>query len=273
MVDETKKEKPDPTPDAPENPQNAATEYGLEEHEATSWDPRVHELKNQRSMNRRTSSPAKVYGTPKAVSTDPSTSKLNQNQQGPTPPKATVDNTQQVSNPQTPATEVVFAEPAKVPDEVSRVELAQETPQKVFVYNPPPAMVEKKIFKEKTLGVTKTTNTDVTFNPSKEYASKTTNTSGFDCVCPPGAAVVPAAEPAPVAEPTPVPSKAGGEMDDIFEFAVYLVRKSGATALSYNKQRTASNQKDNECVQSMQTAIEIEQAMIKEISEKHPTHM
>ncbi|EDW18250.1 uncharacterized protein LOC6582061 [Drosophila mojavensis] len=312
--------KPDPndqsrpfrnTETAAEKPENAATSYGLEDHEATALDPRVHELKNQRSQHRRVSMPAGKTTTPKGVSATPSQHKVERVQQVPnnesvspekppvddvervqqisvynipTPEKSTVEANQVPAAPVKPAEEPVGKmSPTRLQEEASRVEAAHETPQTITVYNPPPVQaVAQKCPKEKGEGVTKTCNTDITFDPSKQYASKTTNTSGLlydntPSQPPPPPAAPSPPPPAPIAAPAIVPFVGGSsvqkkskqEMDEMYELAVSLVRKAGAIALSASKARPGGGNKDNTIAQ---TSNDIEEKITRGIKDAYPDH-
>lgn len=297
-----------------EKPENAATSYGLEGHEATAWDPRVTELKNQRSQHRRVSMPPeRQTATPRRVSASPSIHKSERVQQiinselaspekrpedvervqkvsvynAPTSERLTLETNQVPAAPVKPAEELVGKmSPTRLQEEASRVETAHETPQTITVYNPPPPQVQvvaHKSPKERSEGVTKNINTDITFDPSKQYASKTTNTSGLlyettpssPPPTPPAPAPLPAVvAPAPMSTPTVVPArkKSKQEMDELYEFAVSLVRKAGAIAVSASKARHGGANKENERNTSAQTFNDIEEKMTRGIKDTYPDH-
>ncbi|TDG44443.1 hypothetical protein AWZ03_009139 [Drosophila navojoa] len=285
-----------------EKPENAATSYGLEGHEATALDPRVHELKNQRSQHRRVSMvPPKPAPTPKVVSASPSTQRADRFSSAsrdklpidnverveqisvyniPTPEKSTVVTNPVPVVPVKPAEEPVGKmSPTRLQEEASRVEAAHETPQTITVYNPPPVQaVAYKSPKEKSEGVTKNVNTDITFDPSKQYASKTTNTSGMlyentpsTPSPPPQAAAASPPPPAPIPG-SAAPKKSKQEMDEMYELAVSLVRKAGPIALSASKARPGGGNKDNETNTITQVSSDIEERITRGIKDNYPEH-
>ncbi|KAH8415469.1 hypothetical protein KR222_000318, partial [Zaprionus bogoriensis] len=129
-------------------------------------------------------------------------------------------------------------------------------------------------------GVDQSNNTDVSFPPNKMFATKTTNTSGslYDDVPMP----VPIPVPPPTREPTqeqkssgPKPLPPGPfDLDDCYEFAVYLVRKAGVFALASNraKQRLPYVTKEHEHDLNTTTDNEVEQMLVTAILDRYPSH-
>lgn len=370
MVDE-KKGAENPSPKQPEREvlENAATSYGLEDHEATAQDPRVNELQRSRSMSMRKSltPSARLGPTSKPVSRSASYARYSQAREEPHPaPKAkeapAAEQPEHVAknaarnygledhkaNVQDPRVANMHASREKVPVE-SREQLTpilestskttepapakpvKEGPQAVASINKPAVVVATRTQpappasppappaappaaiaapaapaappaapsaapapapapsaatvapapppaanKDKMKAVSKFTNTDVTFDPSKEYASKTTNTAGSLYTDDEEPAKAPAAPPAPAEPPAPPEpvkeEKPAFNLDECYAFAVALVRKAGAIALKSNKERLSFTTKDHEKDLNTRADTEIEDMLTKAILEKYPEH-
>ncbi|XP_034109649.1 inositol monophosphatase 1-like isoform X2 [Drosophila albomicans] len=240
--------------------ENAATGYGLEGHVATQQDPRVSELRRAEDKTQQ-----------KKTESKRSESKMELKPESKPESK-------QSSPPRTPShgTPPMIATPtgSRRPDEKSSRLVVQEPPPPATppTDETPPLPVETKSKKE--AGVNKTTNTDISFDPSKEFACKTTNTAGKmysedEEEAKPVEPVQPVAAPPPK---PPHPSKL--DLDDIFAFAVALVRKAGDFALASNhaKDRLSYTTKEHERDLNTSTDNDIEAMMIKEINEKYPNH-
>ncbi|XP_062128268.1 inositol monophosphatase 1 isoform X6 [Drosophila sulfurigaster albostrigata] len=233
--------------------ENAATSYGLEGHVATQQDPRVSELRRAEDKTQQ-----------KKIESKRSESKMELKPESKPESK-------QSSPPRTPShnTPPMIATPtgSRRPDEKSSRLVVQEPPPPSA--ETPPLPVETKSKKE--AGVNKTTNTDISFDPSKEFACKTTNTAGKMY-----SEDEEEAKPVePVAAPPPKPPHSSKlDLDDIFAFAVALVRKAGDFALASNhaKDRLSYTTKEHERDLNTSTDNEIEEMMIKEINEKYPNH-
>ncbi|XP_064548124.1 nucleolar protein dao-5 isoform X2 [Drosophila montana] len=340
MADQ-KKGAESPSPKVPEREvlENAATSYGLEDHEATAQDPRVNELKNSRSTHlRRSLTPSTKMGpTSKPVSRSPSFTRHTGPREEPKAKEAPAAEQSEpeiknaarnygledhktnlqdsrVANmhnprPKTPVnqsrdqltpilqstsktSEPVPAKPVKegphpvtsfspsaaASTSASRTAPAPAAPPAaaappVATVPPTPsaataAPVPPPAAKEKMKSASKFTNTDVTFDPSKEFASKTTNTAGNLYTDDEGAAPAPA-------PPAPIPvkeEKPAFDLDECYVFAVALVRKAGAIALESNKERLSFTTKDHEKDLNTRADTEIEEMLTKSILEKYPEH-
>ncbi|EDW70624.1 uncharacterized protein [Drosophila virilis] len=285
------REEPHPAPKAKEAPaaeqpaehiaKNAARNYGLEDHKANIQDPRVANMHVSREKARviesREGLTPILESTSKTIEPAPAkpvkegpnqVTSFNTSAPPPGPPAAP---------PAAPAAPAALATPAASAAPLAAPPAAPAAPAPAAAPVPPPAAN-----KDKMKAVSKFTNTDVTFDPSKEYASKTTNTSGNlytdeeePAKEPPAPAAVPAAPPTapPAAPPEPVKEeKPALNLDECYAFAVALVRKAGAVALNSNKERLSFTTKDHEKDLNTRADTEIEDMLTKAILEKYPEH-
>lgn len=281
--------------------ENAAIGYGLEDHEATQQDPRVSELRRAESQHVNKSQAQKPHPPPGSLVPSPTVTKKTPeaehsasnaavnygveghkaNKEDPRVtqmqsegPPSPINSTSAPSDlpPPTPAAalrsslkRVSTVPPPPPPPPPS----AGTTPTQPHPVVPVPVPVDGDAPKEKqkkTPGINKFTNTDVSFDPSKEFASKTTNTSGqmyseeeSDSAS------------APPPKP-PVPTELN--LDECFAFAVELVKRAGAFALMSNKgkERLSYTTKEHEHDLNTRTDNEVEEMLVKEITEKYPSH-
>ncbi|XP_062128265.1 titin isoform X4 [Drosophila sulfurigaster albostrigata] len=212
---------------------------------------------------------------PPSAETPPRKSSLKSESVSPTPPPPPPP---PPPTPKTPAEQLQPETPPPPPPPTPKIPAEQVQPATAPLPPPPPPLpppvpiavpVETKSKKE--AGVNKTTNTDISFDPSKEFACKTTNTAGKMY-----SEDEEEAKPVePVAAPPPKPPHSSKlDLDDIFAFAVALVRKAGDFALASNhaKDRLSYTTKEHERDLNTSTDNEIEEMMIKEINEKYPNH-
>ncbi|XP_034109648.1 uncharacterized protein LOC117571554 isoform X1 [Drosophila albomicans] len=196
----------------------------------------------------------------------------------PPPPPPTPKTPAEQLQPETPPPSPPPSPPPppepKIPAEQLQPATAPLPPPPPPLPPPVPIAVPVETKSKKEAGVNKTTNTDISFDPSKEFACKTTNTAGKmysedEEEAKPVEPVQPVAAPPPK---PPHPSKL--DLDDIFAFAVALVRKAGDFALASNhaKDRLSYTTKEHERDLNTSTDNDIEAMMIKEINEKYPNH-
>jgi len=233
---------------------NAATRYGLEDHKANTDDPRVNQIRQPKRQTEITPIPVSNENPPEAQPTVVTKlrSSLKRVSTGPNPP------------PPPPPPPTTSRTPYLTPSESSGTPVQPRTPA-----TPPPAPVDGDATQDKhkrSTRVNKFTNTDVSFDPSKEYASKTTNTAGQMY-----SEEEESSASAPPPKP-PVPTELN--LDDCFAFAVALVLKAGAFALNSNKakQRLSYTTKDHEHDLNTRTDNEVEAMLVSEITAKYPTH-
>ncbi|EDV96884.1 uncharacterized protein LOC6556427 [Drosophila grimshawi] len=326
-----------------ERPENAATSYGLEDHEATAMDPRVNELRMARSQHGRrlsktsktskslTASPSTITHHPanpelvspnaatnyglegyKATKADPRIINMQTpkrspptTQQPPQPPQLEEPQNLVVFKPSKEARTPVDT-PAKslqkLPSQAANSSQPPQTasssqpPQAANASQPPqtplpppppqpplaarlppvqskPSTVrtaeqEKSQVREKKMVISKFTNTDVSFDPSKEFATKTTNTSGKLYADDEDERSAP--EPAPPPQVKATSTKL--DLDEAYVFAVALVRKAGAYALTANKTRLSFTTKEHERDLNTRVDMEIEAMIVNAITEKYPDH-
>ncbi|KAH8302796.1 hypothetical protein KR044_010766 [Drosophila immigrans] len=243
MADNNQQEDNKPKPNT--LAENAAVEYGLEDHEATQQDPRVRELRRiaEMAQPKKTMSGQLPPPLPTATSSDeapPLKSALKRESTDPTesppppPPPPPPPTTPQVLSPQPRSTAAPPSSLASVSNN------AQTEPRS-----------------------NKAINTDISFDPGKQFACKTTNTTGN---------MYEDDEPKPAETPPPPPT--AYYVDDIFDFAVVLVRNAGAMALesSKAKQRLTYTTKEHERDLNTRTDNEVEAMLIKAINGKYPDH-
>ncbi|ALC44190.1 CG9389 [Drosophila busckii] len=206
----------------PSQPKNAATEFGLEDHTANSQDPRVSQMRgsSKTAITARKSEPHEHAGaaTPKAYVDTPVTPP-------PTPPATPI------STPPTSPTTTAESAPIVVP--------------------PIPLMIPAANDNKKNND--KSTNTDVTFDPSKEYAWKTTNTSGL------------------MYTDTDEPAEQLN-LAECLAFIVGVVKTAGAFALVANKNQQEYTTKQHKRDLLTRTDNEVEEMIIKAICERYPQH-
>uniref|UniRef100_A0A6P4ELJ4 inositol-phosphate phosphatase n=1 Tax=Drosophila rhopaloa TaxID=1041015 RepID=A0A6P4ELJ4_DRORH len=113
--------------------------------------------------------------------------------------------------------------------------------------------------------LSKLTNTDVTFNPAKDFASKGTNTSGM---------ILSDSETEIETEPPPkLPAEfPSTDLENLFQLACWEVRQAGAIALAENKKKQEYTPKKN--AQDLSTPADniVEETFIKAISSRFPDH-
>lgn len=244
-----------------EGAENAATSYGLEGHKANTEDPRVNQIRQPKRQTEISLAPVSNENSPE---TPPSSapklrSSLKRVSTGVAPPPPPPPPPPSPSPPRTPY-ETPYDSAA------TPIQPQRQSPEK-----PPPTPVDGDAAQDKQKRgqrVNKFTNTDVSFDPSKEFASKTTNTAGQmyseeEESCTSTSAISP--------KPT-VPTELN--LDDCFKFAVELVMRAGAFALDSNKakQRLSYTTKDHEHDLHTHTDNEVEAMLVSEITEKYPTH-
>ncbi|XP_062128264.1 proteoglycan 4 isoform X3 [Drosophila sulfurigaster albostrigata] len=214
---------------------------------------------------------------PPSAETPPRKSSLKSESVSPTPPPPppppppTPKTPAEQLQPETPPPPPPPPPTPKTPAEQLQPATAPLPPPPPPLPPPVPIAVPVETKSKKEAGVNKTTNTDISFDPSKEFACKTTNTAGKMY-----SEDEEEAKPVePVAAPPPKPPHSSKlDLDDIFAFAVALVRKAGDFALASNhaKDRLSYTTKEHERDLNTSTDNEIEEMMIKEINEKYPNH-
>lgn len=118
--------------------------------------------------------------------------------------------------------------------------------------------------------VNESNNTDISIQPKKMFSDKSTNTSGSNLLNP-GALQSKESEPKPYVSTLP---PGVFVMEDAFAFAVNMVRSAGAFALNSNKTKGSMAYTCSEDGYDINTPTnnEVEQMMVKAISEKYPDH-
>lgn len=176
------------------------------------------------------------------------------------------------------------------PKILNNISMPKESPENSapFNFNEPPSTV-KAIGSSKPLSgrfsasdlfkpgngtvlkkVNESNNTDISIQPNKMFSDKSTNTSGSNLVNP--SAVQPKeSEPKPYVSTVP---PGVFLMEDAFAFAVNMVRSAGAFALNSNKTKGSMAYTCSEDGYDINTPTnnEVEQMMVKAISEKYPDH-
>ncbi|XP_068142999.1 LOW QUALITY PROTEIN: uncharacterized protein [Drosophila tropicalis] len=277
-------------------PANAAINYGLEDHKANQQDPRVEGIRHNQLKSKgnsemaihRTPAPPSVPHTPPtlaATSRPTSTHALYGNVQRGSPP---TNSTTATPRPTSPRPTSFGAHEGGPPPSARPQDVPMPPPT---MYTPPrgetpPAVasstpIDRPVENDQTKPIenppesccSKLINTDVTFDPSKDFACKTTNTAPDTT----GVLYSDLETDGSDLRDTPrtemqTTQTMHLDLDDCFELAIRTVKQAGALTLEANKQRLEYTIKQHEHDLLTHTDNVVENMIMAAIMKRYPDH-